>query len=141
MRRADNLTTYMCRISGNLGAPTSCPGLYREGFTFTNYAVHDEATTTNCVNHQYREEEVLTEANFRSNDNHTGGQRVNLPIDRCFLVGYILVFAKVYRVYGFILFRVIDRYASFLIKELYIKRVVCCNSCICCKGSCLPSSC
>ena len=109
MPKADNLTTFMCRLSGNLGASTSCPGLYREGFTFTNYAVHDEATMTNYVNPQYRDVDVLTEASFRSNDRHTGGQRVKLPNDRCFLVRYILVFTNVARVDRFILFRDVER--------------------------------
>jgi len=126
LTRPNNLTTFIGRLSGNLGASASCPGLYREGFTFTNYDVHDEATMTNCVNPPYREVEVLTEASFRSNDSHTGGQRVKLPNDRCFLVRYILVFTNVSRIDLFILFRDIDRYASFLIAELYIQRVVCC---------------
>jgi hypothetical protein len=126
MRRTDNLTTFISRLSGNLGAAASCPRLYRQCFTFTNYAVREEATMTNCVNPQYRDVEVLTEASFRSNDSHTGGQRVKLPNDRCFLLRYILVFTKVSRVDRFILFRDINRYAPFLITELYIQHVVCC---------------
>jgi hypothetical protein len=123
MRRADNLTTFISRLCGNLRASASCPGLYREGFTFTNYAVRDEETMTNCMNPQYRDVDILTEDSFRSNDSHTGGQRVKLPNDRCFLLRYILVFTKVSRVDRFILFRDIDRYAPFLIIE---QRVVCC---------------
>jgi hypothetical protein len=118
----------MCRLSGNLGDSSSCPGLYREGFTFTNYAVHDEATMIKCVKpqYEYRDVEVLTEASFRSNDSHTGGQGVKVPNDRCFLLRYIVVLAEVSSVDRSLFFRDVDRYASFLITERCIQRVLCC---------------